>query len=423
MPAAGVLARLTTMNHSALTPVFTAMRVGLHVLVIGLTLFVLLRASIAVAETGAWSKPGAIIALGCLFLVTYAVGGPALRQSRRRAPRWLWLTALGIEWLGMACLTPDAAFLVFPLFFLFLHLIAWPWNVLAVAVSTAGAIVLLALHTGWSIGGVLGPVIGAAVSVVIGLGYAALFREAHEREALIADLIATRTQLAATEREAGILAERARLAREIHDTVAQGLSSIQLLLHAVERADATHPAIEHVRLARETAATNLAETRRFIRELTPPALQEQSIEGALQRLAATTAQASGLSVNLRVSGDSVTLPMTVETALLRVAQGSLANVVQHAEASQAELTLSYMVDAVSLDIVDDGRGFTPRTAGHTRGEHQESFGLEAMRGRVAQLGGAAVVESSPGNGTAVAVSFPLAAAPAAPQTIPEGGTS
>lgn len=397
------------MDHSALTPVFTAMRVGLHTLVVGLTLFVLLRACIAVAETGDWSRPGVIIALGVLFLVLYAAGA-RLQTGRARGRSWLWLAALSALWLGMACLTPDAAFLVFPLFFLFLHLVAWPWNVVAVVASTVAAIVLLALHTGWSIGGVVGPLIGAAVAVVIGLGYAALFREAHEREDLIADLLATRSQLAATEREAGMLAERSRLAREIHDTVAQGLSSIQLLLHAVERADAAHPAIEHVRLARETAATNLAETRRFIRELTPPALEDQNIEGALRRLAATTSQTSGLAVNVGVSGDPVALPMTVETALLRVAQGSLANVVQHANATQVGLTLSYMDDAVSLDVVDDGRGFVPvDTAGGGPAGRRESFGLATMRQRVAQLGGTAVVESSPGAGTAIAVSFPLSA--------------
>jgi signal transduction histidine kinase len=195
--------------------------------------------------------------------------------------------------------------------------------------------------------------------------------------------------------------------------VAQGLSSIQLLLHAAELTVTDASALEHLRLARDTAAANLQEARRFIRELTPPALVTQTLPGALARLAAAserTATGSGLAtrVTLHVTGDAVPLSMPLETTLLRIAQGSLANVAQHAGASRAEVTLSYMSDEVALDIVDDGRGFTLATspdAGST------SFGLVAIRQRVEQLGGTFVLESGPGRGTAVAVTFPTGGAP------------
>jgi len=395
------------MNHSALTPVFTALRISLHVLFVGLTVFVIARAVLISTESRMFDRTSFwVIAIGTLILVVYAAAA-WLPRSRQRRSWTTWLVVLVVLCLVQMVLTADAAYLVFPLFFLALHLITRPWSVIVVAALTACSIIALAWHTEWSIGVIVGPVIGAGVAVAIGLGYQALFHEAHDREALIHDLVETRQQLAATEREAGMLAERARLAREIHDTVAQGLASIQLLLHAVERADENHPAIDQVKLARETAATNLAETRRFIRELTPPALEEQSLEGALRRLAEHTTQTTRIPVHVTISGDPLPVPMQVETALLRIAQGSLANVAQHAHATQAEVTLSYMDDSVSLDIVDDGRGFdTATTASATPGTHA-SFGFAAIRQRAAQLGGRASVESRMGRGTAVAVSIPV----------------
>jgi len=399
------------MHHSALTPVFTTLRVGLHALMTGLCLFVVVHAMVDAAGVGpGWNPADTAIAMGCAILIVY-VSGAFLHRTKRRAIEFAWLAALVVLCLAGMAVTPDAAYLVFPLFFLVLHLLSPISGIVAVGVLAACSIVSFGARLGWSVGVVIGPVIGACLAVAIGLGYRALFREARERDALIADLVATRDQLAAAEREAGIQGERARLAREIHDTVAQGLSSIQLLLHAVERADETHPAIEHVRLARQTAATNLRETRRFIAELSPVALDEQTLIGALERLAAATTQASGLPVHVHLSGDAVTLPMNVETALLRVAQSSLANVVQHAAAGTAELTLTYMDDMVSLDVVDDGAGFDPalvRSSPATGG----SFGLTAMRDRIAQLGGTVAVESAPGRGTAIAVSVPAGDLPA-----------
>ncbi|WP_111721523.1 sensor histidine kinase [Homoserinimonas sp. OAct 916] len=394
------------MKHSALTPVFTTLRIGLHALFVGLVLFVVVRAAIAggaISTSETWLITGLSVVVILTYLVAAKLPGPT------GSARWLvWLGVLLLEWVALMFLTPDAVYLVFPLFFLILHLLPTPWNVIGVFVATALAIAMLAWHNGWSVAIVIGPLIGAAVSVAIGLGYRALYREATERQLLIDDLIATRGQLAATERETGVLAERARLAREIHDTVAQGLSSIQMLLHAVERADEHHPAIEYVRLARETAAHDLAETRRFIAELTPAALEENTLAGALQRLADATARQTGIVVNVRVSGEGTPLPMRIETALLRIAQGSLANVTQHAEASKVELTLSYMEDSVSLDVVDDGRGFDPSAVSQSAtGSTHTSFGLQAIRDRVIALGGVVAVESVPGGGTAVAVAFGL----------------
>jgi signal transduction histidine kinase len=389
---------------SALTPVFSGLRIGLHLMIAGLTGLVIVRASL-----GAVPNPVLVVSLAVVFLATY-VGGSAL--ARRRPWRWVipvWMALLLMEWLALTLLAPDAAFIVFPLFFLQLHVLSLRVGIPLVLLSVILTIWSLSLHVGLGLGATLGPLTGAAVAVAVGLGYRALLREAAERQNLISDLLATRAELAATARDAGTLAERQRLAREIHDTVAQGLSSIQLLLHAAERTVTDAAAREHLVLARETAAANLQEARRFIRELTPPALESQSLPGALARLAGAvqhTAAGGGrvTTVTLHVTGDVVGLSMALETTLLRIAQSSLANVAQHAGADRAEVTLSYMSDEVALDIVDDGRGFTVTDVAAHR---TDSFGLVAIRQRVEQLGGSFVLESAPGQGTAVAVTFPL----------------
>ena len=390
---------------SALTPVFTGLRMGLHLLIAALTALVVVRALF-----GAWPDPALIVGLAAVFLGSYA-GGSYLARTRRE--RWIipvWLGLLLVEWLALTLLAQDAAYIVFPLFFLQLHVLPLRWGVPLVLVSVLLAVWALSRNLGFSVGAALGPLVGAGVAVAIGLGYRALLREAAERQALIGELRVAQADLAATERQAGILAERGRLAREIHDTLAQGLSSIQLLIHAAERTVTDAAALEHLRLARDTAAANLQETRRFIRELTPPALDTQTLPGALARLADTvTREAAGsreaTAVSLHVTGEPVELPMRLEATLLRIAQGSLANVVQHAAATRAEVTLSYMSDEVTLDVVDNGRGFA--RAAPTPGLRTESFGLVAIRQRVEQLGGTFVVESRPGRGTAVAVTFPL----------------
>ena len=259
---------------SPLRPVFTALRLGLHLLVVGLTLFVVVRALVVDSPA---EVPIALLAFA--FLACYAGGVAAARRPFPAWARVLWLIALLALWVGMSALTPDAAFLAFPLFFLELHVLAAPIAVPLVVVTFGLSVWGTATHLGFEVGSILGPLISAGVAIVIGLGYRAMAEESHDRQALILDLLATREELAAASREAGTLAERERLAREIHDTVAQGLSSIQMLLHAAERDIGDERTREKLRLARETAAENLGETRRFIRELTPPSLDERDAAG------------------------------------------------------------------------------------------------------------------------------------------------
>lgn len=205
------------MANTALTPVFLGLRTGLHVLFTALVALVVIRAPVEVSPSSV-----AAIVVSAIFLATYGLGGYGLRLgfARLGPSGGLWLSALAIEWMLLLLLIPEAAYLVFPLSFLFLHLLPGWWGTLVALGATGLSIGALGLHSGFSVGGVVGPLVGAGVSIVIGLGYRSLTAQATERERLMQELVDTRGQLAATEHEAGVLAERARLAREIHDTVA-----------------------------------------------------------------------------------------------------------------------------------------------------------------------------------------------------------
>ncbi|MFE9012071.1 sensor histidine kinase [Streptomyces cyaneofuscatus] len=421
------------MDSRSHTPVTAALRLCLHALLTGLLALVAVR---AVGE-GA-PHAGAVVALTLVTAGVYGAGAlagrpgpagagvragagaragaeapaPSVRQRASMRPGTraaaLWLAALCALWLGLLVLSPDALWVAFPLYFLQLHLLPTRWGVPAVVVTAAAAITSFVVHRQEiAPGAFIGPLLGAAVAIATVLGYDALFRESERRRELIVELVATRAELAEAERTAGTLAERERLAREIHDTLAQGLSSIQLLLRAAERTlPGDAPAAAHVRAAREAAQANLAEARSFVRALTPPDLEHGSLAAALERLCARTT-GPDLTVRFAVSGTPVELPTPYEVALLRTAQSALANTVRHARAGRAEITLSFMDTSVALDVVDDGRGFDPsRAPVAERGDG--GFGLPAMRSRAATLGGTLSVESAPGQGTALAVTLPLA---------------
>ncbi|MER5307206.1 sensor histidine kinase [Streptomyces sp. NPDC002773] len=384
------------MDPRAPTPALRALRLCLHLLMAGL---------LALAAVRAGSAAGTVLAV--VTGVVYAAGSalPSVRSSRRAAA--VWLGVLGVSWLALLWLTPEALWVAFPLYFVQLHLLPARWSLPVVALTAAAAIFSYVGHGARLNPGVfIGPLLGAAVAVATVLGYQALYRESERRRRLIEELIATREELAAAERHAGTLAERERLAREIHDTLAQGLSSIQLLLRAAERAlPAGSPAAGHIDRARQAAQDNLAEARRFVRALSPPDLEHGSLAAALERLCEPGA--AGPRVRFSVSGTPVELPTPYEVALLRIAQSALANTVRHAGASRAEITLSFMDASVTLDVVDDGRGFDPASV--RRPSSDGGFGLPAMRSRAESLGGTFTVESAPGQGAAVAVSLPLPA--------------
>ena len=367
----------------------------------------------------------AAVGLGVLLGLGYAAGGLPLVRSRR-AWTFGWLALVAGLWVALTALDPAAGYVAFPLFLLVLHLLPPRWSLPVVVLLTAVVVAAQATTPGGLTSAkVIGPSVGAVVAVLTAYGYAALYRESTTRQRLIDDLVRTRDELAATQREAGRLAERQRLAREIHDTLAQGLSSILLLARAAESAlsaaalPETSAARERLREIGATASDNLAEARRFVADLTPPSLQDSTLPEALRRVAvggATTGGGPGPEVAFHVDGDPVPLPVEAEVALLRLTQEALANARRHAGAERVAVTLSYLDDQVTLDVYDDGRGFDPdapeRAArGPRTGVDGAGFGLHGMRERIADLGGDFAIESAPGEGTAVAASLPLSAAP------------
>ncbi|MFB7616530.1 sensor histidine kinase [Kitasatospora sp. NPDC056181] len=392
------------------TPVARVLQVCLHLLVAGL-----LALAVARALAGRDGDPAAVTAAATAMAAVYTAGPlvGAVRRSRRASA--LWLALLGVTWVGVLVATQDGVWLAFPLYFLELHLLGRRGGLVAVALTAAAAITAWSWHQhAFSLAAAIGPALGAAVATATVLGYQALYRESEERRRLIDELTAARADAAAAHHAAGVLAERERLAREIHDTLAQSLSSIQLLLRAAQRAlpERTEAAADYVEQARQAAQDNLAEARRFVRALAPADLEGSSLPVALERLCATTTAHSGLPVRLHVSGDRVQLPVPQEVALLRIAQSALGNAVRHAEASHAEVTLSYMEGEVALDVFDDGTGFDPAAvaAGAGGAGGDGGFGLPSMRARARALGGTFTVESAPGEGTALAVLLPVPAA-------------
>jgi signal transduction histidine kinase len=252
---------------------------------------------------------------------------------------------------------------------------------------------------------VVGPI---GIALVTVMAYRALERESDSRWRLLDDLTNAQSDLADAERRSGALAERTRLSREIHDSVGQGLSSINLLLTAALQDWDRRPAVarNHVRTAAATARDSLDEVRRVVRDLAPSELADddsgQAVPAALRRVVERSRPV--IDVELRVHGDPVPMPDRLASALVRTARGALANVVEHADARRTVVTLTYQNDEVLLDVRDDGRGFAP---GRSRSSATRGHGLSGIRQRAEGLGGRAVVESAPGDGTTVSVAFPL----------------
>lgn len=396
---------------------------GLQVLMIGLLILVAWRAT----------HPMTWVGLGA-FWVLYC--------SQRLVTRWLgsptWFALLVGAWAVMSIGQLEGAFVVFPMFFLAVYVFSPRISAVVVAALTLGVVTILVGHIGWNIGAVTGPTIGAAVAWTLGGGFQLLHREVTAKTRALDALVAAREEALASSRKAGEADERMRLAGDIHDTVAQGLSSIHMLLTAVEsqlagaspagtseaggepesgeiRTAAQHtaaqPEIEavhqrmltQVRLARTTASENLAETRRIIAALQPAPLEGAALPVALARLASSTP----LGEKLRFETDGTPRPLSgeMEEGLLRCAQSLVSNVVRHSGADRAKLSLTFHPGDVILDVVDNGAGFDPSDA-IDRGATGGSLGLSGVYRRVETLGGEMTIESAPGEGTGISITVP-----------------
>ncbi|WP_223199268.1 sensor histidine kinase [Solihabitans fulvus] len=219
-------------------------------------------------------------------------------------------------------------------------------------------------------------------------------------------------QLLTQAREAGVLDERQRMAREIHDTIAQGLAGIVTQLQAAEQAeDAPAEWRRHLGNAAELARDSLSEARRSVRAIQPESLENARLPDALAEVASRWSAVHEIAAEFTTTGNARPMHPEVEVTLLRTAQEALANVAKHAYASRVGLTLSYMEDVVSLDVRDDGVGFDPERP-RDMDRQDGGFGLMAMRQRVRRLAGRLDIESEPGAGTAISASVPAIASAA-----------
>ncbi|WP_040809106.1 sensor histidine kinase [Nocardia concava] len=341
-----------------------------------------------------WLVIGLSLGLAVLYVVS------ELRSSRHL----VWFALLVAAWAVLVVLAPSFVWCAVPLLYTGVRILPLRVALALVALLTALVVDAQLKIAGWADPNVLlAPPAVAALGTALFVG---LLRQTERQAALIDDLRTTRQELAATERREGTLAERQRLAMEIHDTLAQGLSSQRMLLQAADRIWDTDPvqARDHVRDAAAVAEHNLAEARRFVHDLAPTDLASGGSLAAALRAMAERESGESLTVRIHVEGSPVDLPAGVEAALLRIAQGALANTREHADATSVTITLTDLGDRLVLDIADDGTGFDPAAPATTP---DRGHGLPAMRARLRQLGGTLTVESAPGDGTVVSAQIPL----------------
>lgn len=358
-----------------------------------------------------WQKSLALLSLSVLLGIWYAlciVVSP--RYWQRHALLTLGYLAIGWAiWFGLTDLEPLYLFVLlglYPQTFVFLLL---PWNLLGGCILLALSLWRQAAGRGaWDEGFFF--TLGAGiVGMCLALFIHTLVRQSREQGQLIDELQAARQELALAERQAGIMQERQRLAREIHDTFTQGFTSILMQIEGVEASppaegSAVKRTLEQVgRIAHE----NLTEARRLLWALQPEAFERAALPEILLSLTACWSEESGVEASAMMTGTAAPLRPEIEVTLLRSAQEALANVRKHAQARSTRLTLTYMEDMVVLDVQDDGVGFDPsHISVSPLAQTSGGFGLKALRERIEALGGTLTLESAPGEGTTIAVALP-----------------
>jgi len=332
--------------------------------------------------------------------------GVGKAQINRSDPRRGMVAAVGTIVLQLAAFAaePGTGVLLFIVYAqLFAYLEQVRYTVPAVATLSLGVALLSAADAGWTWDATLAALGGGAVSLIFaisfGLWISRIIEQSRDRAKLINDLQQARAELDTAHRDAGAAAERRRLALEIHDTLAQGFTSIVMLVQAAEvQAGRSEEELRrHLALIERTARENLDEARSLVAALAPVPLQAAPLAEALTRLTENFSDETGVPARLSVTGTPRPLDGNTEVVLLRVAQEALNNVRRHAAASHVDVELSYVDVSVGVQIRDDGCGFAPAAT--------SGFGLRGMRSRVEQVGGDVLVETAPGKGTRVGVTL------------------
>lgn len=360
-----------------------------------------------VTGTALWTALAAM----AVVLAAYALWGARAARSRDQRLAVAYVAVLVV---GTAVAVAQGGMTTFLLFGAYTQL----WMLLEpIRRSVAACVVLtvavtfgIAFQEGFDVPTLISvaPQMGVALAfaIMLGLWFAVVMRRSDERAELIHELREAQAELAHSNHAAGVAAERERIAREIHDTLAQGFTSIVMQAQAgtaaLDRgeADATR---HRLRLVEATARDNLAEARALVAAFAPVPLQGATLTEALHRLGERFTDETGIAVRVDVpaDGDGVGSPgPAADVVLLRAAQEALANVRRHAGAAAVTLRLVRDREAIELEVADDGRGLP---AGH-----EDGFGLAGMRERAAAAGGSLDVGAAPGGGTAVRLRLPAA---------------
>jgi signal transduction histidine kinase len=336
------------------------------------------------SQWGQWSQALPTIAL-CVAYGAWIVGMRQLPFRWRDSPRAIGLFLAVLIALNLLLVLRDGyfGFLTISTFMFSYSLVEWPWE--SVAVGVTAGVAGLAQSSGFDSDppGIVGRILVIALNVAVmcGLGWG--------------------LELAGRQQERAITeAERSRMAREIHDTLAQGFTGIVTQLQAADQAPDEASRRRHTDAALALARDGLAEARRSVNALRPAQLDAAGLPEALRNVAGAWSARTGIRVQVTTSGDASALPTDTEVALLRTAQEALANIDRHAAARRVVLALRSDARGTVLEVRDDGRGFDP----HARDAHPSSrggYGLVAMRERMESVAGKLTVQSRPGRGTLV----------------------
>ena len=357
-----------------------------------------------------------VVAVSVVFAGWYFGGLLLSERTRDRGVAAGWLVGLALIWIGAVAISPEFVWLAFPLWLLagFVLRMRWaiPFSIGVLAVVIAAPL----MHSGaTTYANVIGPLVGGVFALGISRGYLELVRDGRERSRLISSLVSAhdemaqlQDELARAQRDAGVVAERTRLSRDIHDTIAQSLTSIGMLAGGAAPT-APEPSARTFTQIGDLAREGLADTRRIVDALMPAELEGSALADALRRMLERLTDETGIRTELRVDDTVPALPVVVEVALLRTAQSALANTRVHAKADRVVVSLVDGGDSVRLDIVDDGVGFDAAGWERLPAGPGGGYGLRAMRERLRELGGGLDVESAPGAGAALSASVPIVA--------------
>jgi signal transduction histidine kinase len=355
-----------------------------------------------------WRRSAALALVALLAAAYGLLGMRAARDRDDRADR-AYVVVLVAVVAGLVALDTNVSFLLF---------LAYPqvWffsnrprdGVVGTVALTLAVGTALIVALGASADDVSAVVLSMGVSLVfsilMGLWIGGVITQSRSRADLIRDLEATRAELAEAHHAQGVTAERERLAREIHDTLAQGFTSVVMLSQAAQAQLPSNvlAASDQLAAIERTARENLAEARAVVAAFSPVALEGTDLAGALQRLADRFSAETGIVVDVELGAAGLGLPRDREVVLLRAAQEALANVRRHADAGEVTIRLRVADGTAQVEVSDDGSGFDPAAAA--------GYGLSGMKDRVQDVGGDMDVETGPGQGTRIRVRVPATSA-------------